>query len=1840
MPGAAGEWNAASARAWANGVAALPEAPSIHRLPCPLCKVDEPPHPGGEAPPPGEALGTSRTWEAYAGYSRDQRGAGLCSLFGDLALVEVQYAVNNCERLCSGSSAPECAFCPVRPGDDDVVEAGVPRPGLGLVEERTVEVGDVRVHAGWDLDLSEQLVVACGAHGFRQVGAGAEPWGDQGHWRWLDQIGTVPEALAPYRLEYVWRTPGMGLADPHLPGFWWPPRHAQWTDRDRFYGTCPLVHRFGAGDPYTLPFGSPVEAAGSGWCELRSIADFSPLRPGAEEAVVVRARESGLRAVRAEDLLGYLWAGYVVADAMGGEWSTPDDRPGWWECDLRTCAFGGDCGGHIILIVGYEDGGDTLVVRNSHGEAGPMRIRRGACGVGVGDAMSVLFLGDDPLAPTGPAIRSDSVASDCSTPADGRSLSDWLADDADGDGIRNGWDVCLYSPNPALLRTRGLDEPIDPRAVDPGYVLEDPIFEDADAWPDEATEPSDPRSLADDEWDPAWLMRMGCDGCPGFPSADRYTGDDDFWGLACDGCPFSRQERYSEFDALRPTESTDPDDDWIVPPCDGCEGVAADTAAANADPDGDGRGMACDPCTMWWLIDPASPSYRPWVPDVRCGGGISGDTDGDGVVDWCDNCCLERNPWQEDGDGDIPDGDVAAHPDGIGDACEPCRGVPDGELAASWALVDPDGDRVGDWCGPGREGPDNCPGLASTDLRDPDSDGYGNPCDGCPDDPWAHSTADLDGDTTADVCDPCPYGHFGDFSPADRDLDGWPNVCDNCPGQPNPGQQNCDWRWEARYWLEAGFEPIGDACDLDVCTGLPPTADELQLSPLARPGSDDDHSPVVDAWDEVPHPTVPAPDPSLRTIRGPLGEMLVVAGDQMQVTIPTTGFRPFYLPYSFGEHAESLPAMVRRCVCWDAAAGAAVSSVEDCLHPLRGPCPATGRPNWQWSDPGLPAATYYTGWLAAKIDQGRLNYPTPAGTLEDSVAWATMEEPIPQDPDLATPPAATEDYDAQGGPWFDVRRGYAAGEMYPGRRIQWNWREERLPRSLDPDGDGSPEGGAPLFVLWTRPHIVADPPGAATPTSDPTRPAADVWPLVAKVDSRCSTGAVDCDDYDNAYSAGFVGQEDLLPSPSSPGHDRPRRPGIYPVGDWGDVMGFRGLPTFHRVSLPVPSVVGPGDPFEQKFPDYDPAAATQGVLLNQYLFPAGYVEPVGTPTRMAPNEPPIDVSEFALAFATPAAAGPPQSDLTVDRTNPIVTGRFYLFGGRNPDGTLSNRIWLGTSDPEGGSAPGTLSWARVAGNGRQPPGLLGAALLVDLRARSEVSSPPAWQDLKNDVFVLGGITDNGGLNSNLWRLDTATAAWDSVGAPSGDSYGGAWPAVTWHERTGYLYGGWTGLEPIDGLYALDFSARHLTHLDAGSAPTPGPRADASIVVTGDGRTLLLYGGLTPSGWTNDLWRFDLQQRVWRQVAAACTQGECPAPGKALLLPEWWSGRALLVPMEGDAQNQAYWLFDGTTWVAGRRLADDPLANDCDGDGEDDPAMAQVCRAGADWWLPVGAVECDSVLGTSVCDAPVDGASRETTLVHGFHDARFAVGPTGVAYVLKQRHVVPIDLSDPERPQRHPPVRLADWGREVLLQGATLYVATTGGLEAFGLGTPAAPERLWRWPMAGGVDDLALAGTVLVAIQPDGFRMLDVSQPTAPLEVATHRLVRGLPGCWQLDPAPWVRDLVRWFFPDARRVGQFDGQTLVIGDLFDVVAVDVTRDGIIERMYTPTVLPGRVRELRLHHRFAYTDTAGGFGFVVRVGDGDLSLEGIHGLDGWADHAVLTTTAGYRSTWRGIEVAYAP
>ena len=114
---------------------------------------------------------------------------------------------------------------------------------------------------------------------------------------------------------------------------------------------------------------------------------------------------------------------------------------------------------------------------------------------------------------------------------------------------------------------------------------------------------------------------------------------------------------------------------------------------------------------------------------------------------------------------------------------------------------------------------------------DRDRDGYGDPCDNCPDVPNPDQT-DTDGDGLGDACDNCPK--LSNKDQADSDLDGVGDVCDNCPNDANPDQ------------LDTDCDKIGDACDK--CPNTPKGAkiDENGCWILERVQFD------LDKWDIKP----------------------------------------------------------------------------------------------------------------------------------------------------------------------------------------------------------------------------------------------------------------------------------------------------------------------------------------------------------------------------------------------------------------------------------------------------------------------------------------------------------------------------------------------------------------------------------------------------------------------------------------------------------------------------------------------------------------------------------------------------------------------------------------------------------------------------------------------------------------------------------------------------------------------------------------------------------------------------------------------------------------------------
>ncbi|XP_052265940.1 uncharacterized protein LOC127868328 [Dreissena polymorpha] len=216
-----------------------------------------------------------------------------------------------------------------------------------------------------------------------------------------------------------------------------------------------------------------------------------------------------------------------------------------------------------------------------------------------------------------------------------------------------------------------------------------------------------------------------CDNCPSMANADQLDTDDDGMGNACD---------------------TDDDGDGVLDANDNCP-LVSNPGQQNSD--SDTVGDACDNCvsvanspTLGVQLDLDQNGYGDACDSI---GGTNKDEDGDGVLDFDDNCPNYPNGDQSDIDSDK-----------AGDLCDD----------------DMDADTV-------VNGLDNCPYLSNADQTDVDGNGVGDICE-----------EDSDGDTVVDKNDTCPNNpamsvttfkkHFiVDLDPADGlDAPNW-EVKDN-----------------------------------------------------------------------------------------------------------------------------------------------------------------------------------------------------------------------------------------------------------------------------------------------------------------------------------------------------------------------------------------------------------------------------------------------------------------------------------------------------------------------------------------------------------------------------------------------------------------------------------------------------------------------------------------------------------------------------------------------------------------------------------------------------------------------------------------------------------------------------------------------------------------------------------------------------------------------------------------------------------------------------------------------------------------------------------------------------
>ena len=327
-------------------------------------------------------LPESVDWSPYVAFRReghDQSGTVKCGTFGIVGMMQSQYGINCCDQhgveACDPHRVGGCATpCYDDPSDDDVNGCWAP-----------TGVEAVRWANGWaphqpmQLDLSEQLLISCSAHGYRNPGDYADVFND---YDFLTRIGTTVEALQPFRQPY----------DRVESWEYWPIRRARSDDLDRLYGSCALIDRgHGSFDYYDATF--PAGVVDLEEIAARSLAEPPVPAPAVRHAPLFRlwgvtnpcgypspepwppsGCSLGIDLVQADEVPHAIAAGYVLGTCMNwsaaGEYRVGDQR--WRRCNIANCATDpGACGaGHCIVVVGYEEYGDVLIIFDSYGDVG------------------------------------------------------------------------------------------------------------------------------------------------------------------------------------------------------------------------------------------------------------------------------------------------------------------------------------------------------------------------------------------------------------------------------------------------------------------------------------------------------------------------------------------------------------------------------------------------------------------------------------------------------------------------------------------------------------------------------------------------------------------------------------------------------------------------------------------------------------------------------------------------------------------------------------------------------------------------------------------------------------------------------------------------------------------------------------------------------------------------------------------------------------------------------------------------------------------------------------------------------------------------------------------------------------------------------------------------------------------------------------------------------------------------------------------------------------------------------------------------------------------------------
>ncbi len=233
-----------------------------------------------------------------------------------------------------------------------------------------------------------------------------------------------------------------------------------------------------------------------------------------------------------------------------------------------------------------------------------------------------------------------------------------------------------------------------------------------------------------------------------------------------------------------------------------------------------------------------------------------------------------------------------------------------------------------------------------------------------------------------------------------------------------------------------------------------------------------------------------------------------------------------------------------------------------------------------------------------------------------------------------------------------------------------------------------------------------------------------------------------------------------------------------------------------------------------------------------------------------------------------------------------VNGRMLVFGGQQGS-SFFNDMWQYTPDDD--------RWAELAPEGPLPAPRYGAGGTFSALESGDTSE----EFLPGRFLVTHGFT-SGGRFDDTWAFDVTTDTWSDTSPPDERPVERCLMRATWDTLRNRLviFGGQTTGSPfLDDLWTLSGS-RGWTIV--ARQPNPSARTFYSLVTDPERNYIVLFGGSTPDGATNDVWTFRIQDEFWRQEQPA---GEQPSPRfghDAVWLPD--SSSMLVFGGEANGEN--------------------------------------------------------------------------------------------------------------------------------------------------------------------------------------------------------------------------------------------------------------------------------------------------------------------------------------------------